>query len=106
MFRASFKHSVSLLALLSAGAARAAESDMVAAADPNASGVFGLGQIEQVTITASPLSQAVSEVTVSAEDIYKFNALTLDRALDLVPGAASGTTGGARNERLFFIRGF
>jgi iron complex outermembrane receptor protein len=69
-------------------------------------GVFDLGQIEQVTVTASPFSQAISESTVSAEEAFKFNALTVDRALDLVTGAASGTTGGPRNERLFFIRGF
>jgi iron complex outermembrane receptor protein len=43
---------------------------------------------------------------VSAEEAFKFNALTVDRALDLVTGVASGTTGGPRNEKLFFIRGF
>src|SRR5258707_4193763 len=68
--------------------------------------IFNLGQIEQVTITGSLFSQAISQSTVSAEEAFKFNALTVDRALDLVPGAASGTTGGPRNERLFFIRGF
>src|SRR5258708_3877921 len=68
--------------------------------------VFNLGQIEQVTITGSLFSQAISQSTVSSEEAFKFNALTVDRALDLVTGAASGTTGGPRNERLFFIRGF
>src|SRR6267142_3019923 len=68
--------------------------------------VFNLGQIEQITITGSLFSQAISQSTVSAEEAFKFNALTVDRALDLVTGAASGTTGGPRNERLFFIRGF
>src|ERR1700704_702704 len=68
--------------------------------------IFNLGQIEQVTITGSLFSQAISQSTVSAEEAFKFNALTVDRAIDLVTGTASGTTGGPRNERLFFIRGF
>jgi iron complex outermembrane receptor protein len=68
--------------------------------------IFDLGQIEQVRVSASPMAAAISESTVSSEEAYKFNALTVDRALDLVTGAASGTTGGPRNERLFFIRGF
>jgi iron complex outermembrane recepter protein len=68
--------------------------------------VFNLGQIEQVTITGSLFSQAISQSTVSSEEAFKFNALTVDRALDLVTGAASGTTGGPRNERLYFVRGF
>jgi iron complex outermembrane receptor protein len=70
------------------------------------SNIFDLGQIEQVTITASPLSQAISRSVVTGEETFKFNALTLDRALDLAAGVQSGSTGGPRNERLFFIRGF
>ena len=69
-------------------------------------GIFDLGQIEQVRITASPMAASISESTVSAEETFKFNALTVDRALNLVTGAASGTTGGPRNEKIFFIRGF
>src|SRR5258707_9631664 len=68
--------------------------------------IFNLGQIEQVTITGLLFSEAISQSTVSAEEAFKFNATTVDRAIDLVTGAASGTTGGPRNERLFFIRGF
>ncbi|HEX3485654.1 MAG TPA: TonB-dependent receptor plug domain-containing protein, partial [Micropepsaceae bacterium] len=68
--------------------------------------IFGLGQIEQVRVTASPMAATIGESAISSEEAYKFNALTVDRALDLVTGAASGTTGGPRNERLFFIRGF
>ena len=85
-----------------------AQTAMVAAnaANPGPdNSVFNLGQIETVTITGSLFSQAISQSTVSAEEAFKFNALTVDRALDLVTGAASGTTGGPRNERLFFIRG-
>jgi iron complex outermembrane receptor protein len=70
------------------------------------SGIFDLGQIEQVRITASPMAASISESTVSAEDAFKFNALTVDRALTLATGVSPGTTGGPRNEKLFFIRGF
>ncbi len=78
-----------------------AHSQGATVSGPN-NGIFNLGQIEQVRVTASPMAATISESTVSAEEAFKFNA----RALDLVPGAASGTTGGPRNERLFFIRGF
>jgi iron complex outermembrane recepter protein len=70
------------------------------------SNVFDLGQIEQLTITAAPTAQAISQSTISADETYKFNALTVDRAIDLAPGVASSTTGGRRNEKLFFVRGF
>src|ERR1044072_7808037 len=70
------------------------------------SDVFNLGQIEQVTITGSPFAQSISESVVTNEDTFKFNALTVDRAINLATGAASGTTGGPRNEKLYFIRGF
>jgi len=100
---------VSFVALLASGAALGQPGAM-AAADATGSGadnsIFNLGRIEQVRITASPMAETISESTVSAEEAHKFNALTVDRALDLVTGAASGTTGGPRNERLFFIRGF
>ena len=82
-----------------------AHSQGATVSGPN-NGIFNLGQIEQVRVTASPMAATISESTVSAEEAFKFNALTVDHALDLVPGAASGTTGGPRNERLFFIRGF
>jgi iron complex outermembrane recepter protein len=108
VLRNRLRNSVSIAAvLMGTGAAFAGEAgDTVAAKAPVDASVFGLGQIEQVRITASPFSQAVSESIVSKEDIYKFNALTLDRALDLSTGVISGQTGGARNERLFFVRGF
>jgi iron complex outermembrane receptor protein len=83
----------------------AGEATMVAA-DQIPADIFNLGQIETVTITGTPQSQAISESVINRDELYKFNALTVDRAIDLVPGAVSGTTGGPRNERLFFIRGF
>jgi iron complex outermembrane receptor protein len=78
----------------------------VARSQTMANGIFDLGQIEQVRITASSMAASISESTVSAEETFKFNALTVDRALNLAAGTASGTTGGPRNEKIFFIRGF
>jgi iron complex outermembrane receptor protein len=109
MARLYLKNSVSFLALLMSNAALAGENATVAANAPSvdmSGGIFNLGQIEQVTITGSLFQPAISQSTISNEEAFKFNALTVDRALDLVPGASSGTTGGPRNERLFFVRGF
>lgn len=104
----TLRNSVSIVAVFAYGQALAAEGPMIAAnvTPASAANIFGLGQIEQVTITASPFAPVIGESTVEAEDIYKFNATTLDRAIDLVAGANASTTGGPRNERLFFIRGF
>ena len=107
MLVSRFNVSVSLIAILAAGLPRAAGAQMVAANMAAAPGsIFDLGQIERVTVTASPISQAISESTVSGEETFKFGALTVDRAIDLTTGADSGSTGGPRNERLFFVRGF
>jgi len=84
----------------------AGEQPMIAANTEVNANVFDLGRIETVTITGSQLSNAINESKITADDIYKFNALTVDRAIDLTTGAVSGSTGGPRNERLFFIRGF
>ena len=104
MSYAWLRNSVSVTALIAAAPALAGEA--MVAANQIPVDVFNLGQIETVTITGTPLSQAISESVIDREEIYRFNALTVDRAIDLLPGAVSGTTGGPRNERLFFIRGF
>lgn len=44
--------------------------------------------------------------TVSAEDVLRQNRPTLDDALRTVPGVSVGNTGGSRNERLVYVRGF
>ena len=105
MSYAWLRNPVSVTAMLAASPALAGEATMLAA-NQMPTDVFNLGQIETVTITGTPLSQAISESVIDREEIFRFNALTVDRAIDLVPGAVSGTTGGPRNERLFFIRGF
>ncbi|WP_233253499.1 TonB-dependent receptor plug domain-containing protein [Paracoccus binzhouensis] len=44
--------------------------------------------------------------TVSDLDILRQNRVTLDDALKPVPGVQIGNTGGSRNERLIYVRGF
>jgi iron complex outermembrane recepter protein len=72
-----------------------------AAAD---SAAFGLGQIIVTAPKAEGIEIGVS--TLSSEAIYTFNRATLDEAANLIPGVSSGNSGGSRNERLIFVRGF
>ncbi|KRW95379.1 TonB-dependent siderophore receptor [Paracoccus sp. MKU1] len=51
-------------------------------------------------------SRGGTSSTVAAEDILRQNRATLDDALRTVPGVAIGNTGGSRNERLVYVRGF
>lgn len=71
--------------------------------------VFELGQIivyggtdKQSDIGGQSISQSV----VSADDVHKSNRNTLDDALTTTPGVEVANTGGSRNERLIFVRGF
>lgn len=50
--------------------------------------------------------QGGTSSTVSAEEVERTNRATLDDALRTVPGVSVGNTGGSRNERLIFVRGF
>ncbi|WP_172821950.1 TonB-dependent siderophore receptor [Magnetospirillum sp. XM-1] len=73
----------------------------LSAAEP--SKVFTLGQVN-----ASAPAQGTTDMggsTITQDDIQQFNRESLDRAIDLVPGA-SVSLGGARNERNIWIRGF
>ncbi|MEO9132131.1 MAG: TonB-dependent receptor [Sphingomonas sp.] len=65
---------------------------------------FGLGEI---VVTGRRDSDAtIGDSTLSSSAIYTFNRTTLDDAMNLIPGASSGNSGGSRNERLIFVRGF
>lgn len=66
--------------------------------------VFVLGRIED-GITSSD-GEVLSGNSVSEAELQKFDRATVDEALDLIPGANSSNTGGSRNERLIFVRGF
>jgi len=65
---------------------------------------FSLGQI--VVTGARTDGVEIGGSTLGSEAIYIFNRPTLDEAANLIPGVASGNSGGSRNERLIFVRGF
>lgn len=67
-------------------------------------GTFTLGQI--VVTAQRPQGIEVSGETLTAEAIYAFNRPTLDDAVNVMPGVAASNSGGSRNERLIFVRGF
>jgi len=43
---------------------------------------------------------------ISNADMFKFSKDTLDQAVSLVPGVVGANSGGTRNERLIYVRGF
>lgn len=65
---------------------------------------FTLGQI----IVAAPRGGGIATggETLDAETLYAFNRNALDDAANLIPGVSTANTGGSRNERLIFVRGF
>jgi iron complex outermembrane receptor protein len=65
---------------------------------------FSLGEI----VVTAPRSEGmgIAGETLSSEAIFKFNRTALDDAVNLMPGVAAGNSGGTRNERLVFVRGF
>ena len=68
-------------------------------------GAFTLGQI---LVTAERPSQGLGlgSETLGAEALYALNRVTLDDAVNLMPGVVASNSGGSRNERLIFVRGF
>ena len=88
-----------------AGAQTVAGTAPVPAGDDKA---FGLGQIIVTAPTAPKPSggPAIGGSTLSAEAIYAFNRNSLDEAAQLLPGVSASNSGGSRNERLIFVRGF
>jgi iron complex outermembrane receptor protein len=80
-----------------AGAALAQQAD-------DTDTVFVLGRIENGIANSDGARVGGSEVT--AEDMRKFDLPTVDEAVNHVAGASASNTGGSRNERLIFVRGF
>lgn len=66
--------------------------------------VFVLGRIEDGISDSDGV--AINTSSVSEEDLRKFDRTSVDEAMDLIPGANASNTGGSRNERLIFVRGF
>ncbi len=76
----------------------------------DSSGVFHLGRIVIFSGTTDEPSeiggQSISQSTVTASDVHMTNRNTLDDALTTTPGVEVSNTGGSRNERLIYVRGF
>ena len=69
--------------------------------------VFGLGKLEEITVTGDAGDSDATDNLVTIEDVWTFNRNTLDEAIKLVPGVTSTLDGtGRRNERGIFVRGF
>ncbi|MFT3724805.1 MAG: TonB-dependent receptor [Hyphomonadaceae bacterium] len=66
--------------------------------------VFVLGRIENGISNAD--GETISASSVSEEEMRTFDRTSVDEALNLIPGANGSNTGGSRNERLIFVRGF
>ncbi|MEJ1964440.1 MAG: TonB-dependent receptor [Gammaproteobacteria bacterium] len=92
--------SVAALTLSAPLAAQTAAADSSDARE----GVFTLGQI---TITAPREREALSDNVIANEEMWRFNADTLDQAVKLVPGVSSTLdTNGRRNEHDILVHGF
>ncbi len=74
------------------------------AQDATAGDSFGLGQI--IVNAARPEGIAIGGETIGQEAIEAFNRNSLDDAASLIPGVNASNTGGSRNERLIYVRGF
>lgn len=77
-------------------------------------GTFELGELStvlsEISVSGSGRESGglptPSQSVVTARDVYTFNKNTLDDALTVVPGVSAANSGGSRNERLIFVRGF
>lgn len=58
-------------------------------------GTFTLGQIDMIGGSA-----------ITNEAMWTFNTQSLDKAVEMAPGVTAHTTGGSRNERDIYVRGF
>lgn len=75
----------------------------------DAENAFDLGRIEEIFITRSIIQDVempISSSRVTADEIYTFERTHLDEAMALIPGTVATSSGGSRNERLIFVRGF
>jgi iron complex outermembrane receptor protein len=65
---------------------------------------FDLGQI--VVQASAPKDAMVGDSSIGHAAIEAFDRNTLDDAASLIPGVSASNSGGARNERLLYVRGF
>ncbi len=91
----------SLIALMSAPlCAQDVAADDAAGADNS----FRLGEI--IVTGSRAQGPVVSANGLGQEAIEAFGRNSLDDAANLIPGVSAGNSGGSRNERLLFVRGF
>lgn len=77
---------------------------MAQAPEAQSDTVFVLGRVESAA--RDRLGATLGGAVIGPEETRTFDRQTLDEAIDLIPGASASATGGSRNERLIFIRGF
>lgn len=95
---------LTMLAITTALSVGTVQARAQEAASPSGDNVFTLGQIIVTAPRVDGIS--ISPSTLSSDAIYAFNRVTLDDAVNLMPGVSSSNSGGSRNERLIFVRGF
>jgi len=88
--------------------AQATEKEKKAEAKKAKDDVFQLGRIlvPAAGVDGGTSGQKISQSVVTPQEVYSTNRNTLDDALRTVPGVEVSTTGGRRNERLLYVRGF
>lgn len=91
-------------ALLVPAPAAAQDGPSSASAVDDAGSAFRLGQI--VVTGVRPQGLGIGGDTLGQDAIYTFARFNLDDAASLIPGVTAGNSGGSRNERLIFVRGF
>ncbi|MFA7604265.1 MAG: TonB-dependent receptor [Novosphingobium sp.] len=95
------RFSVSLAAIIAASVA------MPALAQDDETGSDGAFTLGQIVVTGQPPEGiAISGETLTGDAMAAFNRNSLDDAVNLMPGVAASNSGGSRNERLIFVRGF
>ena len=90
----------SLLAALLLSAAPAA----VLAQTATPGDVYSLGELQVTARTAG--GEALGGSVVSGDFLQTYNRQSVDQALALIPGTVASNTGGSRNERVIYVRGF
>jgi len=73
---------------------------------PAADNAFGLGQIIVTAETSDAEKVTIGSSTLDQDAIEAFERNSLDDAVNLIPGVVASNSGGSRNERLIFVRGF
>ncbi|MFT3967508.1 MAG: TonB-dependent receptor [Sphingobium sp.] len=86
----------------------AAQTVPAAAQTASAEGRDDAFTLGQITVVGPKTDDDISigQSTLSGEAMLTFNRQTLDDAVNLIPGVSASNSGGSRNERLIFVRGF